>query len=63
LAWTVEFGGSVRHVGERYLFPDDATTLLAYKTADASTFVDIPGRDLFAARKSRTCVLAFACGT
>jgi iron complex outermembrane receptor protein len=28
--WPVEFGGSVRHVGNRYLFPDDATTLLAY---------------------------------
>jgi iron complex outermembrane receptor protein len=45
--WPVEFGGSVRHVGNRYLFPDDATTLLAYATADVYTFVDIPGRDLW----------------
>ena len=45
--WPVEFGGSVRHVGDRYLFPDDATTLLAYTTADVYTFVDIPGRDLW----------------
>jgi iron complex outermembrane recepter protein len=44
--WPVEFGGSVRHVGNRFLFPDDATTLLAYTTADVYTFVDIPGRDL-----------------
>ena len=45
--WPVEFGGSVRHVGDRYLFPDDATTLLAYATGDVYTFVDIPGRDLW----------------
>jgi iron complex outermembrane receptor protein len=45
--WPVEFGGSVRHVGNRFLFPDDATTLLAYTTADVYTFVDIPGRDLW----------------
>ena len=36
----------MRHVGNRVLFPDDATTLLAYTTADVYTFVDIPGRDL-----------------
>ena len=36
----------MRHVGNRFLFPDDATTLLAYTTADVYTFVDIPGRDL-----------------
>ena len=44
--WPVEFGGSVRHVGNRYLFEDDATTMLAYTTADLFAFVDIPGRDL-----------------
>lgn len=44
--WPVEFGGSVRHVGNRYLFQDDATTLLGYTTADAYAFVDIPGKDL-----------------
>jgi iron complex outermembrane receptor protein len=44
--WPVEFGGSVRYVGDRYLFEDDATTMLAYTTADLFAFVDIPGRDL-----------------
>ena len=42
----LEIGGSVRHVGPRYLFEDDATTMHAYTTADAFAFVDIPGRDL-----------------
>ena len=36
----------MRHVGNRYLFEDDATTLLAYTTADVYAFVDIPGKDL-----------------
>jgi outer membrane receptor protein involved in Fe transport len=40
---TRRFGASCR---QRFLFPDDATTLLAYTTADVYTFVDIPGRDL-----------------
>ena len=44
--WPVEFGGSMRHVGNRFLYEDDATTMNAYTTADAYTFVDIPGRDL-----------------
>jgi iron complex outermembrane receptor protein len=44
--WPVELGGSVRHVGDRYLFPDNLTTLDAYTTADVYAFVDIPGRDL-----------------
>ena len=44
--WPVEIGASVRHVGARYLFEDDATTMNAYTTADAFAFVDIPGRDL-----------------
>jgi iron complex outermembrane recepter protein len=44
--WPVEIGASVRHVGNRYLFDDDATTMLAYTTADAYAFVDIPGRDV-----------------
>jgi iron complex outermembrane receptor protein len=44
--WPVEIGGSVRHVGNRYLYEDDATTMLAYTTADLYAFVDIPGRDL-----------------
>ena len=44
--WPVEIGGSVRHVGRRFLFEDDATTMEAYTTADLYAFVDIPGRDL-----------------
>jgi len=39
----VEIGGSVRHVGNRYLFEDDATTMLAYTTADVYASVDIRG--------------------
>lgn len=42
--WPVEFGASVRHVGNRYLFQDDATTMLAYTTADVYAFVDVAGR-------------------
>jgi iron complex outermembrane recepter protein len=43
--WPVEIGGSVRYVGNRYLFEDDMTTMDAYTTADVYAFVDIPGRD------------------
>ncbi len=39
----LEIGGSVRHVGNRYLFEDDATTMLAYTTADVYAYVDIRG--------------------
>jgi len=44
--WPVEIGGSVRHVGNRFLEQDNLTTLNAYTTADAYAFVDIPGRDV-----------------
>ncbi|WP_146688627.1 TonB-dependent receptor [Bradyrhizobium canariense] len=44
--WPVEIGGSLRYVGNRYLFEDDATTMDAYTTADLYAFVDIPKRDL-----------------
>jgi iron complex outermembrane recepter protein len=44
--WPVEFGGSVRHVGDRFVFDDDATTMRAYTTADVYAFVDIPGEDV-----------------
>jgi len=44
--WPVEIGASVRHVGNRYLFDDDATTMDAYTTADAYAFVDFRGKDL-----------------
>ncbi|HXW31267.1 MAG TPA: TonB-dependent receptor [Xanthobacteraceae bacterium] len=43
--WPVELGGSVRYVGARYLFEDDATTMDAYTTVDVYAFVDIPGKD------------------
>lgn len=40
--WPVEVGAAVRHVGPRYLFEDDATTMEAYTVADAFAFVDVP---------------------
>jgi iron complex outermembrane receptor protein len=46
LRWPVEIGGSVRHVGNCYLYEDDATTMLDYTTADVYALVDIPGKDL-----------------
>ena len=44
--WPVEIGGSIRHIGQRYLFEDDLTAMLPYTTADLFAFVDVPGRDL-----------------
>jgi iron complex outermembrane recepter protein len=44
--WPTEIGGSIRHVGARYLFEDDLTVMLPYTTVDLFAFVDIPGRDL-----------------
>ena len=44
--WPVEVGASVRHVGRRFVFEDDATAMEPYTTADLFAFVDIPGRDL-----------------
>jgi iron complex outermembrane receptor protein len=44
--WPVEIGGSIRHVGHRFLFEDDLTAMLPYTTADLFAFVDVPGRDL-----------------
>jgi iron complex outermembrane receptor protein len=44
--WPVEIGGSIRHVGQRYVYEDDRTAMLPYTTADLFAFVDIPGRDL-----------------
>ncbi|MEA2902784.1 MAG: iron complex outerrane recepter protein [Alphaproteobacteria bacterium] len=43
--WPVEIGASVRHVGDRFLFEDDLTTMNAYTTADIYAFVYIPGVD------------------
>ena len=45
--WPVEIGGSLRHVGQRYVFQDDLTVMLPYTTGDLYAFVDIPGRDLW----------------
>jgi len=44
--WPAEIGASVRHVGPRFVFQDNLTTMDAYTTADAYAFVDIPGRDV-----------------
>jgi iron complex outermembrane recepter protein len=43
--WPLEIGGSVRHVGDRYLFEDDATTMDGFTTADVYAFLDIPGTE------------------
>jgi iron complex outermembrane receptor protein len=43
--WPVEIGGSVRYVGNRFLFEDNLTTMDAYTTADLFAFMDVPGRD------------------
>jgi iron complex outermembrane recepter protein len=45
--WPVEFGGSLRHVGERFVSQDNLTAMLPYTTGDLYAFVDIPGRDLW----------------
>ena len=45
--WPVEIGGSVRHVGDRFLASDNLTIMLPYTTGDLYAFVDIPGRDLW----------------
>ncbi len=39
--WPVEIGASVRHVGNRYLWDDNAVIMDAYTVADAFLFVDI----------------------
>jgi iron complex outermembrane receptor protein len=44
--WPVEIGSSVRHVGNRYLYEDDATIMDAYTTADVYAFVEITGKDI-----------------
>src|SRR5262249_42668927 len=36
----VEIGGSVRHVGDRFTFDDNAITMNAYTAADAYMFID-----------------------
>ena len=44
--WPVEFGGSVRHVGNRFLDQTNLTVLDSYTTADVYALIDIPGMDL-----------------
>jgi iron complex outermembrane receptor protein len=39
--WPAEIGASVRHVGKRYLWDDNAVVMDAYTVADAYLFVDI----------------------
>lgn len=43
----VEVGVSVRHVGDRYTTDANTVTMLAYTTADAFAFVDIPKSPTF----------------
>ncbi|MBH5388559.1 TonB-dependent receptor [Bradyrhizobium sp. CNPSo 4019] len=43
----VEVGASVRHVGDRYTTDANTVTMLAYTTADAFAFVDIPKSKTF----------------
>jgi iron complex outermembrane receptor protein len=45
--WPVEIGGSLRHVGQRFVSQDNLTIMLPYTTGDLYAFVDIPGRDLW----------------
>jgi iron complex outermembrane receptor protein len=45
--WPVEVGGSLRHVGQRYLSQDNLTAMLPDTTGDLYAFVDIPGSDLW----------------
>src|SRR5262249_61300557 len=39
--WPVEIGGSLRHVGPRYLFDDNAVTMDRYTGADAYMFIHL----------------------
>jgi iron complex outermembrane recepter protein len=41
-AWPLEFGVSLRHVGDRFNFQDNLVVMNAYTLADAYAFVDIP---------------------
>jgi iron complex outermembrane receptor protein len=52
--WPVELGGSLRHVGRRYVFEDDATAMEPFTTADLFAFIDIPGRDLGVSKVENT---------
>jgi iron complex outermembrane receptor protein len=45
--WPVEVGGSLRHVGQRFVSFDNLTAMLPYTSGDFYAFVDIPGRDLW----------------
>jgi len=38
--WPIEIGASVRHVGKRYLWDDNAVVMDAYTVADAFMFID-----------------------
>ena len=51
--WPVELGVSVRHVGDRFNTDSNAVKLLAYTTADAYAFVDIPKSGVLSAENTR----------
>jgi iron complex outermembrane receptor protein len=40
--WPVEVGGSVRHVGDRFMTYDNVVTMNGYTVMDAYAFVDLP---------------------
>jgi iron complex outermembrane recepter protein len=42
MAWPVELGAAVRHVGNRFNTDANTVTLDAYAVADAYVFIDIP---------------------
>ncbi len=51
--WPVEFGAIVRHVGNRYVFDDNAVTMLDYTIADAYCFIDIPKLSIMNVEQTR----------
>ena len=61
--WPVEIGGSVRHVGNRYLFEDDATTMDAYTTADALRVCRHSRQRICGVRTSKPRAFRFAFAT
>ena len=50
--YPVEVGVSVRHVGDRYTTDANTVTMLAYTTADAYAFIEIPKLPAFPDFKS-----------
>jgi iron complex outermembrane receptor protein len=51
--WPVEVGGSVRHVGDRFIDDANTVTMLEYTLGDVYVFVDIPKWALSAVDETR----------